>query len=404
MRILGTSLAAGLLLTTAATGAFASGFNTEGVNPGGALFNDKRFVIQGGFGYVNPMRKYSNTTGTDQLGGAATGSTSTDAADSFILYNADLKVGFTDNVDCAGRVHQPWRLTNNTAADWAGRFEQSSFNIDSRGLDLTCSYKMMINDTMRVRMLGGLRSTTLEATRKNAVVGTALVPRGLPVSLAGNEFVNTYDFRSEDRELGYRIGASFEIPSILLRAQVIYDSAIEMNMVGTQDISGIVPVSNTPVTTSFDLPQSISMRVQSGVSQTTLVWVGAKWQEWSTIPGLTILNGDGSLNNELETGWNDAWTVEVGAARRITKDLNAQASITWNQGIGGGYTDTWTFGAGVAYDLDDNWRVSVGGAATLLTASSEDGDGGGGGASSNAYNQGDDWALSVGMRLQYALD
>ncbi|MEM9677506.1 MAG: outer membrane protein transport protein [Pseudomonadota bacterium] len=404
MRILGTSLAAGLLLTTAATGAFASGFNTEGVNPGGALFNDKRFVIQGGFGYVNPMREYSNTTGTDQLGGAATGSTSTDAADSFILYNADIKVGFSDNVDCAGRVHQPWRLTNQTEPGWAGRYEQSSFHIDSRALDLTCSYKTMINDTMRVRLLGGLRSTTLEATRKNAVIGTA-------IGQAAVDFTNTYDFRSEDRELGYRIGAAFEMPAILLRAQVIYDSAIEMNMVGTQaiDIGGTVvgpsPVTGAvPVTTSFDLPQSISMRVQSGVSQTTLVWVGAKWQEWSTIPGLTILNSDGSINNELETGWNDAWTVEVGAARRITKDLNAQASITWNQGIGGGYTDTWTFGAGIAYDLDDNWRVSVGGAATLLTASSESGSTGGGGASSNAYNQGDDWALSVGMRLQYALD
>jgi len=404
MTFIRTSVAATLLLATATTGAHAAGFSTEGVNPGGALFNDKRFVIQGSAAYVTPQRKYSDGFGTDQLNGIAAGVTGTDAADSFLLLDADLKLGLNENFDCLGRVHQPWRLTNNTSNGFVGRYEQSSFEINSVGADLVCSYKMMINDTMRVRMLGGLRSTSLEATRKNAVIGAALP--GTPAFLAGADFTNTYDFESESQEFGYRVGASFEIPSILLRAQLIYDSAISMDMVGTQvisnDLAGVV--RDIPVTTSFDLPQAVSFRVQSGVNSTTLVWVGAKWQEWSTIPGLTIRNADGSINNELVTGWNDAWTIEIGAARKLTDDLNAQVSLTWNQGIGGGYTDTWSFGTGLAYDLDDNWRVSVGGSATLLTSSTEFSTGGGAGASSAGYEQGDDWAFAAGIKLQYALD
>ena len=47
-----------------ATAAHASGWGTEGINPGGALFNDKSFVLQGAFLYAIPERNYTGATAT----------------------------------------------------------------------------------------------------------------------------------------------------------------------------------------------------------------------------------------------------------------------------------------------------------------------------------------------------
>lgn len=382
--------------------ATAGGFSTEGVNETGALYNYKSFVIQGSIGYAVPKREYSNGVGTNQLGAAAAGSTSTSASENFFLGDLEMKVGFNKNVDCLLRGHQPYKLRNKVSGDFVGRFEQSEFAIDALGVDATCSYKMEVADGMLVRALGGLRTVNFDAERSNTVIGAAA---GAPGGLAALEFNNTYDFQG-DTELGWRIGASFEIPEFLLRAQIVYDSEIEADLTGTQTLSNSTAtlIDAAPVSTSVTLPQSISARVQSGINETTLAWVGVKWQEWSALNQLSITSPNPALNRVLTTGFDDGWTVTAGVGKRINEDLSIQASLTWNEGIGGGYTDTWSFGAGAAYDLDDNWRVSVGAGATLLTSSNETSNGSGGGASSSAYEQGNDWAYGVGMKLQYALD
>ena len=391
-----------------ATTAFAGGFSTEGVNPGGALFNYKSFVVQGAIGYAMPDRRYTNGAGFSQSG-VATGSSSTKATNNYSLLSFDIKGKVNDNIDCALRGHQPWRLENEVSPNFVGRYEQSSFIIDSKGLDLTCSYSMDVSDNARFRVLAGARAHSLDATRTNAVTGLGLVGAGiLPVAAAaavgGVDFTNTYKFSNDDLDYGFRVGASYEIPEYLLRAQVIYDSEIKMNLTGTQTMAAPgIPVFALPATTSLTLPQSISARVQSGINETTLVFGGVKWQNWGAIKQLNIAVANPALNRTLTTGWRDGWTIEAGFGKKLTDDFSAQASLTWNQGIGGGYTDTWTLALGGAYDLDDNWRLTVGGSATLLTSSTETSTGVGGGASAVTYNQGNDWALGIGAQLQYSI-
>ncbi len=413
-----------LILTLAATAisataAQAGGFSTDGVNPGGALFNDKSLVIQGALGYAMPQRRYTGAMGTNQTGADPGGSTSSDATPNYFLLSGDLKVGINENIDCAVRGHQPYFLDNEVSSGFEGEYVQSSFQIDSVGIDGTCSYKFDVGKGYRMRVIAGVTSTDFEASRSNqanpfylAAVNAVIPQVMFPGSFAG-DYTNTYAFEA-DRGYGYRLGASFEIPQYALRAQVIYDSAIDLELEGTQRVyNATEDLLNTPAYLDLELPQSVSARIQSGINETTLLYGGVRWMDWSEVQTLNILvpvNPFGALNKVLSTGYSDGWTVEAGVQKKLTEDLSGSFGVKWDKGIGGGYTDTWSMNGGLAYDLDENWRVSFGGSISLLTSSTETsgvpyevGDSPGGGGSGSFYRQGDDWAYAIGTRIQYSM-
>lgn len=362
----------------------ASGWGTEGVNPGGALFNDKSFVVQGVLGYVAPDRNYTDATTT--LNPGTLTAADTNVGQKYLVLSGDLKFAVNEEIDCALRGHRPYHNDTTADSNWLGATYSLSTQIDSLGVDGTCSYKFDVADGHRVRLIGGFRSTDLQIDRTNILSAAAGASAGA---------TNAYNLEG-DRVFGYRIGASYEIPQYALRAQVIYDSERDMDLSGTQTVNG---TTVAPAMVSITLPKAISARLQSGINETTLVYGGVRWTEWSAIQSLSVTGG---VPVSVTTGYKDAFTVEAGVQKKLTEDLAGSLSITWNEGIGGGYTDSWSFAAGVAYDLDENWRVSVGGSATYLTSSS--GEGGTLGGATVSYNQANDWAYAAAVRLQYAID
>ena len=382
------TVVASTLLTSAA---HASGWGTEGINPGGALFNDKTFVMQGAVLYALPERNYTNATAAPAARTpAGLTSANTDVGNKFYLLSGDIKFAVNEEVDCAVRAHQAYHNDTTADANWIGATYSLTSQIDSFSLDGTCSYKFAVGDGQRLRLIGGVTSTDLEIERSNLLDAGAAFVAGAP---AGAN--NSYNLEG-DRVFGYRIGAAFEIPQYALRAQVIYDSERDIDLTGTQTVNGVVVA---PARASITLPKSVSARVQSGINETTLLYGGVRWTEWSVIGTLAVTGGRPVT---VPTGYNDAWDAEFGVQKKLTKDLSGSAAVSWSQGIGGGYNDSWGFSLGVSYDLDDNWRLGVGASARYLTGSN--GEGGLLGGQRVTYSQADDWAYAVGVRLQYSID
>ena len=94
--------------------------------------------------------------------------------------------------------------------------------------------------------------------------------------------------------------------------------------------------------------------------------------DWSEVAALTInVPSNAALTKVLTTGYSDGWTIEGGIQKKLMEDLSGSVGLKWDKGIGGGYTDTWSLSGGLAYDIDDNWRVSLGGSISMLTSSNE---------------------------------
>ena len=117
-------------------------------------------------------------------------------------------------------------------------------------------------------------------------------------------------------------------------------------------------------------PQSIELKIHSGVAEGTLVFGSVKWTDWSVIDTLDYTIAPGLLNvfNQNEYFWKDGWTVSAGVARQFNDWLSGSLSLTWDQGVSTSedlLTDTWTLGTGIQM-ANERGALQFGGALSYL--------------------------------------
>ena len=193
----------------------------------------------------------------------------------------------------------------------------------------------------------------------------------------GNEGVGKFDL--SDDAWSWRVGAAYEIPEIALRASVVYNARYDYDLEGEVDTTGFGP-NGTPlvpglvpflgpaaprlttgvfeVDASTEIPQSLDIRVQSGVAPNTVVFASLRWQDWSQLQSIPI-NGvispsTGQLNRNVsfDAFYEDGWTATVGIGHRFSSQLSALASLTWDKGTStdqGFQSDNYSLGFGAAY-------------------------------------------------------
>ncbi|MEL7230290.1 MAG: outer membrane protein transport protein, partial [Pseudomonadota bacterium] len=222
-------------------------------------------------------------------------------------------------------------------------------------------------------------------------------------------------FTASGEAAAYRLGAAYEIPSIALRAAVIYTSAYDYSLNGIQDNTGfgaVIPGTQlVPITASTEIPQSVEVRLQSGINERTLGFLNVKWQEWSKL-GIIPINGGRSPVTGLPTQlsfdplYRDGWTVSGGIGRVLTEELTGSVSLGWDRGtstITGTQTDTYTLSAGVRYQPTENFELSVGGLVGMLTSGTSQLSPFGDAANQVTYSFDDDLvtAVSIAAKIKY---
>ncbi|CAN7411379.1 OmpP1/FadL family transporter [Aminobacter sp. LjRoot7] len=206
-------------------------------------------------------------------------------------------------------------------------------------------------------------------------------------SLLGGLFYQTLDFEQwvggptrplkfslSDGQVGYRIGAAYEIKEIALRAQVMYRSATDIDASGDLSFTSNGAVLG-PATGWGKFPQSFEAKVQSGVAPGWLVYGSVKWTDWSVMDVINYKTPLNPLNQTLNFFWQDGWTVTGGVAHAFTESLAGTASITWDRGVGTGHdisTDTWTLGLGASYKPNSNVEIRGGLGVLFIAAGSQD--------------------------------
>ncbi|WP_068315200.1 OmpP1/FadL family transporter [Polycladidibacter hongkongensis] len=369
-------LAASSLVVLGSTAALAGGYDTQGLGSFSMLFDDSKFAVEGSYTYVDRNVNVKNAKGQlfagpagnlDVPGNGVLGPLSGDSSSSMTpnvwTYGLSVKAQIVDNVDCMAKLHNPWIIGEKFSTTWAGRYQIDSTDADSLGIDATCAYKFALGESNNLRVFGGLRTTTIDYLSTTFVNGTVAAGAGIPVP-PGRDYLATIDFSSDDLGVGWRAGAAYEIPEYALRAMISYDSAVDVGLAGDR----IFGTSRTPGTASITLPESVEIALQSGVAPGWLVGVDAKWMNWSRLSSLKVdfANGDYRIRR---LGYSDGWTVRGFVKHKLSEKFGVGASLTWDKGIGGAYSDTYAIGSGVSYDLNEKATVSLGGSAIYKTAS-----------------------------------
>lgn len=282
--------------------------------PYAALFEAGRY-IELGFSHVKP-----EVSGTYTGALAAFGTQTGNMAGSYSTLSFAYKADINDSLSYALFINTPYGAD---AAYTLGAYTGLQAEWTSQQAAFILKYK----PTDNVSVYGGLRY--LESTARIQLPAALFGPAA---PLVGNYTA----VGARDGQLGYIIGAAYEIPDIALRVGLTYENAITHEFATTETFTGAAAPLGGASTTRITVPQSLTLDFQSGIAEDTLLFGMIKWSEWSEWQVSPPRYAGVVAAAPVITGFdNDVITYQLGVGRRLNDNLSVFARATYEKANGG---------------------------------------------------------------------
>ncbi|MEP9371663.1 outer membrane protein transport protein [Mesorhizobium sp. KR1-2] len=389
-------------VSLAIVGSASAGGFSRGTADTDILYEDGNFAMRTGVTYVSPTRKFSEFD-------AAKGLVGTSYTDDYVIPSAAVKINLNDDFRCAGTLVD----NNGGAASFAvpkpsGKLSEE-FTTNEKAV--TCGVRFQAGPGYMWVLGGGF----MENFDYNRVNEYALAGPGLPTVVLPHATLNLHG-----QKYGYRLGLAYEIPEIALRGQVLYrsgtsygadgnlnvptaallgakakelftDAAIARAK-GDKDLADTLEGTAAVVlgkayaaadaglsqdflaTGTGNLPQSVEVKLQSGIAPGWLAFGSVKWTDWSVQKELLVTTENPEVGSADIYNWRDGWTLTGGIGHVFTDNISGALSLTWDRGVATGWdltSDTYTLAAGGV--LKDKWGGELRGGlgATYLASARE---------------------------------
>ncbi|MCV9964451.1 outer membrane protein transport protein [Pararhizobium sp. BT-229] len=307
------------------------------------LLEDGRVVTRDSATFVDPNRKYDKKPGLPGLSPALDGR---EFSDSYWVPSLAAKIGITDEFSCAATytVSFGGASDNRGVMDSRGKLKES-FTTDEYGL--TCAYHMPVGPG-RLSLIGGVfySDFNYDLSAMTFVAPGVLSP--MKVDLGDGDF-------------GWRAGVAYDIPEIAFRTSLVYRSGTSYSADGDARFTNLGMA--VPAAGWGELPQSIELKVQSGIAEDWLAFGALKWTDWSVMDRLHLRFGPSDFYNEYH--WRDGITVTGGVAHSFNETFAGFASVTWDRGVSTGWD---LYGDTVAFAVGTNIKDKFGGELQLTAA------------------------------------
>jgi long-chain fatty acid transport protein len=374
--------------------AYAGGFS-RGNPDTDILFEEGNFNMRSGVTFVSPRREFTKNPNPALVG--------TSYTEDYVIPSAAIKINLADNFRCATTLVD----NNGGSAHYASPKLSGKLNEDftTNEKALTCGLKFQAGPG-NVWLLGGGFMEDFNYSRQNALpsLGGVVLPNA-NLQLGGTDY-------------GYRIGLAYEIPEIALRGQLMYRSGTSYGATGSLNVptaallgaqakqlqaaaaqalvngdpalAGVLAAQATAALTQAlgaaaaglnsdydatgtgNLPQSIELKLQSGIAPGWLAFGSVKWADWSVLKELLI---NSAVSNSADLyNWKDGWTVTAGVGHAFNERVSGLVSLTWDRGVATGYdlsSDTYTLAVGGSLRDNIGGELRGGIGYTYLTSVAE---------------------------------
>ena len=290
----------------------------------------------------------SGTTALGAPGGPLTGGDGGDPGDATpvpaMAFVFPLS-GSLDAVTLGASVSAPFGLKTEYDADWMGRYD--AITSDVQIVDLTLSAS--IEFTEQFSLGAGVIFEQADVTLTKAIdFGTALCAAQNPM----NCFNPLYPFHPQQQDglievtgdstgIGFVVGAQFKLTDNF-HVGYSHRTEIKQDLEGTADFTmpasvagtfsgmGIHDYDDGDIWATLVVPSVDTLSVRWNVSDNTRLMADAQLTGWSSLPSVDIYRMDGSPVGNEAFEWKDSWFYSIGGE--------------WD------YSDAFTFRAGVGYD------------------------------------------------------
>lgn len=246
-------------------------------------------------------------------GGDLLGNPISNVADDFGLFGAGVKLDFGGPMSFAMIYDQPYGADTEYGGNPATTLLGGTM-ADADTHAITALLKYQAND--RVAFYGGMRAVKAEGE--------------ITLSGIGYSVASGYNVKfSSDSGVGYVVGGAYEIPDIAFRASLTYHSAVDLDFNTTENLPVTAGGPGVPVptgATNSELPQSLELKLQSGIAKDTLLFGGIRWSEWSAFSLTPPL-----LASNLAQ-LDDTTTYEIGVGRRFSDKFSASIAVSYDEG------------------------------------------------------------------------
>lgn len=328
-------------LTVAAAGAANAGGFSRGTADTDILFEQGNFNMRTSVTVVSPNRKFTVNGYPDGVG--------YDYADTYAIPSAAVKFKFFDELSCAGTLAEPYGGDSTFRFPGSGTLLKLKEDFSVIEYGATCALQYDLGQA-RISLLGGV---FIEDVEYNLV------------GLSGGVVTNLTDSGA-----GWRLGAAYEVPEIALRAQMMYRSSTEVAASGTNN--------GFPIAAGYaQLPQSVEMKLQTGIAPGWLAFGSVKWTDWSVNERLVLVlnTNNPAASTVVNTyNWKDGWTVAGGVGHAFTDAISGTVFASWDRGVSTGWdlmSDTYTVGAGLSLKDKIGGELRAGVGVSYLTAANE---------------------------------
>jgi long-chain fatty acid transport protein len=346
------------LVTVAVSFVIAAGsVHAGGFTRGGAdidiIYDDGTFETRDGATFVDPNRKYNKKPGvtgvtTQSLDGK-------EFSDSYWVPSLAAKYSFNDNLACVATytVSNGAESDNGGINDRRGKIKEG-FTTDEYAL--TCRVSTELGKG-RISLLGGLfyEDFSYDLDAVTFVAPGVLSP--LKVDL-------------HDHDWGWRAGVAYEIPEYAFRTSLMYRSGTSAEATGDARLTNLGVDMGAQ---GFgELPQSLELKVQSGIAPDWLAFGSVKWTDWSVMDRLHLKFGPQDFYNDYY--WRDGWTVSAGVGHKFNEHVSGFASLIWDRGVSTGwdlYGDTQAIAVGATVTDKIGGELRLTAAAVHLDSVSE---------------------------------
>lgn len=369
--ILKSAALAGVATLALAAGAHANGF-ARGTADTDILYEEGNFNFRAGATFVSPTRDYTAHGNPANVG--------TNAYQDYVIPSVAFKLDVTDNFRCAGTYTTPYGGDVRYAAPTLSAKTREEFTVDE--FAATCAVRFQAGRG-NLYVLGGVYQENFDYFRQNNYAALGL---------------GTAELELAGKETGYRLGVGYDIPEIALRTQLLYRSGTDYGasgmltapagvLAGALRNAGVPDAANPfaalGATTSVDLPalgigslpQTVELRLQSGIAPGWLAFGSIKWSDWSALTTLDVREAtSGLLLSRDNYFWDNGWTITGGVGHAFNDMVSGAVSLTWDQGVTTGWdlsSDTWTLAGGVSVKDSIGGELRAGVGISYLTAAEE---------------------------------